>query len=375
MRSRSRRPNAPRRRVTAVACLVVAVSLLLLSTPSSSAPGDPPGEEDLPDYTQIALSRGTVASTQGAVVRRSKMYITVRPDDPIWGVFYNNMFNTPAEAPTHFQGGLCTRGRPCIANPFEQPPCATSDIGTQWRGGYYRYLLYPVKPLSSGGVDVGGLAEVPVNLVAFGSIPAQATIVLRSPRVDGKVSPLRIHLWSISANLGCELPPVDKQVHTLVEGKVEIRIKNLKVDGTPVDIGNNCRSVRPADLALWGESGEGGYFPLTGGNLGAFDGLHGGSLGPLRSPYYQSDEGRVLKPSTGMTVPAFSGCRAGGEDLSPLVTAMASGPNNPVRVKQGTVIVPMSGIDLNNLGTCNEQGQCPLPAPDTPERPPLPGDE
>lgn len=375
MRSRNERP-VTRRGVAAVVCLVAAASLLM-STPSSSAPGDPiPGAEDLPDYTQIALSQGTVASTQGAVVRRSKMYITVRPDRPIWGVFYNNLFNTPVEAPTHYQGGLCSRGRPCIANPFEQPACATSDISTQWRGGYYRYLLYPVKPLAGGGVDVGGLAEVPVKLVAFGSIPAQATIVLRSPRIDGKVSPIRIHLWSGAASLGCEPPPVDKQVHTLVEGKVDIRIKDLKVDGTPVDIGNSCRTVRPADLALWGESGQGGYFPGTGGNLGAYDGLHGGSLGPLTSPYYQSDEGRILKPSTGMTVPAFAGCRGGGEDLSPLVTAMASGPNNPVRVKQGTVIAPISGIDLNNLGACNEQGQCPLPAPETPERPPLPeGDE
>lgn len=302
------------------------------------------------------------------------MYITVRPDSPIMGVFYNNVFNTPVEAPTSFTGGLCSRGRPCIPDPFEQPSCATSDINTQWRGGYYRYVIYPVRQLPSGGVDAGFVAKVRVNLIAFGSIPASGTLTLRSPRINGKVEPLKVHLWDIKTGLGCA--PTATHPHTLVEGRVSISISDLRVDGVQVDVGPSCRTVRPAELAAWGDSGAGGYFPLTGGNIGAYDGLHPGSRGPLESPYYQEDEGRTLPASTGITVPAFTGCESGGDDMSPLITAMASGPNNPVRLRQGTVIVNLNGIDMNNLAACNHQGLCPLPAPHTPERPPLPeGDE
>lgn len=355
--------------------VVAALATLLLATPGSGAPGEPaPGDEEMVPLTVTGGERGSVTSTQGAVARRAKMYITVRPTDPIWGVFYNNMWNMPADDPTMFQA-LCQRNRPCIPDPFRQPACATDDITTQRRGLYLRYLLYPVRPLDAGGVDVGFIASTKVNLPAFGAIPAQATLTLRSPRVDGRVEPFRIQLWQTgNSTRGCD-PDAATSVDTLVEAKVEIQLSDLSVDGVPVDLGDECRTVEPADLDLWGETESGGYFPNTGGNLGAYDGLHPGSLGPLTSPFYRGDEGRTLPPSTGLTIPPFAGCRgADGQDLSTLVTTMASGPDNPVRVKQGTVIVPPGGVDLDDLTRCSNT--CPLPAPDAPEQPPLPaGDE
>lgn len=371
MRARSRRPGATRRHAVSVACVVAAV-LLLLSTPSSSAPGDPvPGEDDLPVTSEVALSRGVVTTTQGTVVRRSKLFVTIKSETPIWGVFYQNLFNSPPENPTTFLA-LCSRGRPCLPDPFEQPACATDDLSTQQRGDYLRYRLYPVSPLASGGVDVGLLAKVRVNMVAFGSIPATARLSLRSPRVGGKIEPLEIQMWT-TKNAGCD-PNFVPHLHALVEGRVEITVSDLEVDGVPVDIGSSCRTVRPASLQLWneGQAIDGGYSGGRGGNLGAYDGLHPGTLAPLDSPYYFEHRGRTIPKSTGMTIPPFTGCRANGDDLSPLLTAMASGPNNPVRVSQGEPIAPIAGIDLNNLAACNEGGQCPLPAPPTPKRPPLP---
>lgn len=368
MRSRHLRNATPMRRAAVVA-FMVAVVIALLSMPSSSAPGDPvPGDSDLPPYQEIGASRGVVTATQGAVVRRSKMYITVQPKEPVWGILYQNLFNSPPENPTSFLG-LCARGRPCVPDPFKQPACATDDINTQRRGNYLRYLLYPVKPLATGGVRVGYLAETKVNLIAFGSIPATATVTMTMARANGKPTPFRIQTW-LTTQMGCDTSN-DPNPAVLLEGEVMIQLSDLKVDGVPVKLGPSCRTVKPASLALWGDFALGGYTPLAGGPLGAYDGLHSGSLGALESPYYLQDRGRTIPKSTGITIPDFTGCGV-GEDLDPLVTAMASGPNNPVRVNQSQMVSPSPDVDLNDLDICASPTECVLPAPDAPPRPPLP---
>lgn len=380
MRTPNRHRHVPSRRAFVSAACLAVVTSLLLATPSSSAPDEPavaaaPGDEDLPQ-TPIAQARGVVTNSQGGVVRRSKMYITTRSEKPIWGVLYQGIYNWPVENPTSFLP-LCIRGRPCVPDPFYQPPCATDDPATQRQAQYIRYRLYPVSPRGGGrGADVGLITEMQVNLIAFGSLPATATLTLRVPRVDGKVQPLRVHTWQTRV-LGCDPSYVAPAVSALAEGQVDITLADLKVDGVPVDLGPSCRTVRAADLQLWGETELGGYFPGSGGPLGAYDGLHPGSLGPLKSPFYFEDNGRVIPPSTGITIPPFTGCGTDGEDLSALVTAMASGPNNPVRARQGPLISHIDGIvDLNNLARCDHNGVCPLPAPEIPDRPPLPeGDE
>ncbi|WP_408898326.1 hypothetical protein ACJ5H2_04250 [Nocardioides sp. R1-1] len=386
MRTRHLRDIAPMRR-GAVVSILVGLVIALLSLPSSSAPGDPdvPGESDLPGLDGYATERGTVANSQGTVVRRSKMYITIGPENPIWGVFYSNLFNSPVDNPTGFKN-LCSQRNPvCVPDPFEQPDCATSDPETQFRGAFWRYRLYPVSPRAKsagGGVDVGVIARTRVNLLAFGSVPASATLTLTTPRVAGKVEPLRIMLWSLNRR-GCETTGNDAHwyhAHAFVEGRVNIAISDLRVDGVPVDVGDSCRTARPAQLSLYneGQAASGGYSGGGGGNLGAFDGLQKGSLGPLDSPLYYEDRGRTLPDSTGMTIPEFTGCKGTSDDLSPLVTAMASGPNNPVRVTQSGVVTPDGGVDLDDLEKCYTYPDgvklCPTP-PDAPPTPPIPAGE
>lgn len=373
MRTRFLHNASSAKRALAVVVLAAVVSLLL-STPSSSAPGD----EDIPDRP-IAASQGFATLAQGAVVRRSKMYITIGSDrnNPMWSAIYTFLYNTPVENPEQYLAGCSkNRGRPCIPNPFYQPDCATNDVETQRGGLYFRSLIYPFTPLSNGA-EVGLLAKTRVRLVAFGSIPAEATLTLRVPRDNGRVQPFVAHIWQNKLDgVGCDPSFVSPDVDALVEGKVIISLSDLRVDGVAVPLGPSCRTVRPAELALWAETANGGYFPADGGRLGAYDGLHPGSLKPLSSPYYSELQGRTIPPSTGLTIPDFTGCGVGGEDLSPLVSAMASGPNNPVRASQGMVSFRNNGIDLNDIRSCDDQGRCPTPGPEVPPRPPLPaGDE
>jgi hypothetical protein len=311
------------------------------------------------------------------------MYITAGPDNPIWGALYVGIFNTPIENPDHYDNP-CIPGfgrPPCVPNPFRQPACATDDPATQTGAAYQPSQMYPLGPLPGGGADVGLVARIPVNLVAFGSIPATATVTMRAPRVNGEVQPFKVHQWQ-STGTGransCD-PSFHPPVSVLVEGQVEIFMSDLVIDGVPVDLGPGCRTERPSDLRLWGEVGSGpggggGYTPGSGGDLGAYDGLHPGSSLPLDHPLYLGAfDGRDIPASTGVEVPPFTGCTAGDDDLSPLLTAMASGPNNPVRATQSPT-VPFGDLPWDDFTECSS-GICPLPAPATPEMPPLPNGE
>lgn len=372
----------PKVRRTVAACC--AALLAGLAVPGAAAPVTDQGEEtssaSLPEGP-VSGAVGVVVSTQTAAVRASKMFITVGPESPIWAAMYFGMNNSPVGDPTtYLPTCIPAIGSPCIPDPFYQPPCATDDPATQQQVGYFRNDLYPVLPLGTGDSELGVLARTSVRLLAFGSIPATATVTMRMPDSSGPLESLTAHVWDRSGKpQGCA--PLEAGIpgaSALVEGKIDIVLSDLVIDGSPVDLGPNCRTEEPADIYLWGEFGEGGYSPNRGGNLGAYDGLHPGSLGPLDHPLYFEDNGRTIPASTGVDVPAFVGCGAGGEDLSGIVTAMASGGNNPVRAVQGELVGtggPGAAPPLENLAECNASGQCPLPAPAAPELPPLPNGE
>ncbi|HEY9393439.1 MAG TPA: hypothetical protein VIP58_04855 [Nocardioides sp.] len=334
-----------------------------------------PGFDDLPPSRSISQTEGIVTNSQHAVARRSKMSIT---SQQIWGGLYFGELNDPIENPTKYTTNCTTRVR-CVPDPFYQPSCATDDPATQWMTNYFRTPLYPFKPLEGGGAEVGILTEDKINLIAFGTIPATATLTIAVPRVSGKVQPLMTHAWARKVR-GCVPPPSElPKTSTLVEGKVTLQLSDLEVDGVPVELGPNCRTNQPADLRLWGEgdAASGGYSPGSGGKLGAFDGLHPGSRGPLNDPYYFQDNGRTIPASTGIDIPPFSNCGTSGDDLSPLVSAMASGPNNPVRAVQGGLIA-WGRIPLEEPSKCGgtpTRPVCPLPGPEVPPMPPLPDGE
>ena len=383
---RPRRTRRPRRLLAVAGALLLAVVVL----PGRSAGEETPGAGDLPDKAISNSHAGVATISQVTAVRRSKLFLRLGGRDPIWGAVYQPAFNYPVgdPNPTEYKVSCGTRApvTPCVAWPFEQPECATADPATQASGVYFRGLIYPMTPLAGGrGADVGKIAETRVNLAAFGSIPASATITLRTPRVRGKAQPLVFHNWTSPGRPnGCDpdfyrtFP--EQEVRVLVEGKVEITLSDLVVDDVPVDLGPRCRTVRAADVQLWSTANR-SYAPAAGGTLGAWDGLQETTDLPWNSPYYTPEEnGRVLKPSTGLTVPPFTGCGTGGEDLSPLVTAMASGPNNPIKARQGRLVQhqhqPADGlIDIDDLLKCQNPTLCPLPGPDFPDDPPLPEGE
>lgn len=92
--------------------------------------------------------------------------------------------------------------------------------------------------------------------------------------------------------------------------RMSIRIYDVSVNGTPLDVGANCRTATDADITLKGSMPN----ILQGGTL---DGAFG--------------------------IPRFAGCGT-GEDLDPLFDGTVSGPGNLLRVSLGATCIPDADI-------------------------------
>ncbi|MFF5261191.1 DUF6801 domain-containing protein [Actinomadura viridis] len=95
---------------------------------------------------------------------------------------------------------------------------------------------------------------------------------------------------------------------TTVTAEASIRLRDVKVNGTPMDVGPNCKTARPVRLTLTGDN--------------------------TADPSYEVALGGRLSGTA--DVPAFSGCGV-DDDLDRLLTASVSGKGNYVRLTQGPV--------------------------------------
>lgn len=180
----------------------------------------------------------------------------------------------------------------------------------------------------------GYFPPVHVRSVAFGTIPATFTLHIEQLR-DGNDLPEPLTL------VGRNGEYVDGGIYTddsLLTGRVRIRISDLVVDGVPVDLGAHCSTARPVEVEMHGKgfwehdpalAGE----ALPGQNM--VDYLDQPTAPPSAwakegwrntTTYFDSASGGVLTGS--VEVPPFANCGRGADDLSPLVTSVASGPGN-----------------------------------------------
>lgn len=254
--------------------------------------------------------------------------------------------------PSFQMGAFLERSRPiadptCTAHPI---PGASSF--QDWRA----HLVF---------MDVEASAETPaqgrygqtqpftVNAVAFGSIPVQATVVLEQPRrADGVVNTALGRFWSGRWSRQCSshspfqtrptdtglddipgggalsqfiVPPGDEP---MVRAEVRLRVDALRIDGVELDLAGVCRSDF-AEMTLSNDP----YYTWD-PDLSPEDHAQAieGRPQQLTTPFYNPSYGGRLFGS--IEVGPFSGCQTqAGDDLSPLLGATVSGPDNPVEVR------------------------------------------
>lgn len=154
-------------------------------------------------------------------------------------------------------------------------------------------------------------APATATFLGFGFVPVTATIEFLP--VDWRNSKLIEFAGGITTdpNTGATFLNTTLQVMA--------RLSGAKVNGVPLDLGPGCVTADKITLTL-----NGPYEAFGVGHI-------------------RTDE------NTGFKIPAFTGCGAGGQDLSPLLTGMSSGEGN------------QAFVDTYNLLVCTEPDhtQCP----------------
>jgi hypothetical protein len=137
---------------------------------------------------------------------------------------------------------------------------------------------------------IDGLPPVRATFLSFGFMPTTATLQIT------QAGTLNIASVSINQNL------ITSQIQSLAS----IRVENVLINGAPLDVGTDCRTVKPFPLVLTGK------------------------------PPYSLQSGGVVSGT--ITVPSFTGCGV-GENLDPIFNASVSGPGNYVQLTQGNLCV------------------------------------
>ncbi|KAF3465225.1 DUF6801 domain-containing protein [Streptomyces sp. Tu 3180] len=170
------------------------------------------------------------------------------------------------------------------------------------------------------------------TFLTFGFTPTKATMVLE------QTGPM-----TMDAAGETSFVTLFTRLETRVRVPLVLRVTALEVNGTPLEVGPDCRTEGP----LRSPEPEPGKYP--GDHLV----LSGSSTHqPPDQPvgYLLSSGG----PLTGeAAIPAFTGCGAGGEDLDRLLTASVSGPGNHVRQIQGQTCA----VQVYNENECTEDLQ------------------
>jgi len=152
------------------------------------------------------------------------------------------------------------------------------------------------------------LPPIRATLLAFGFTPVSATIQI------SEIGSLNIALIACgdlsNPNKSDKCPnPPPKNV-ALFFGRVTLRIYDVAVNGVPLNVGAHCQTATPFDLDLVGVPPS--YIVSA---------LHGVLTGTV-------------------TVPKFTGCANGSDNLDPIFDATVSGPGNFVKVNQAPFCSP-----------------------------------
>ncbi|MFF1506759.1 DUF6801 domain-containing protein [Streptomyces sp. NPDC058326] len=210
---------------------------------------------------------------------------------------------------------LIEQGSPEIVFPPEGPPhfLQTSDAALDHQG------RKQTPPFTS-------------TFLTFDFMPATATMVLE------QAGPM-----TVSSDMTLSFP--DNTAETYVRAPLVLRVLDVRVNGTPLDVGPSCRTEKPL------RSPE--PDPAT------YPGDHLVLLGKGQLINGSDAVGYLLTsggPLTGeVTIPAFKNCGAGGENLDRLLTASISGPGNHVKQIQGQTCAVM--VEVPTEGQCTEDRQ------------------
>jgi hypothetical protein len=157
------------------------------------------------------------------------------------------------------------------------------------------------------------LPPVTATFLGFGFEPVTATVELTQA---GLASPPPL--------IEATFAPVVGQSYTVVSTvQLALRVISAKVNGVPLDIGPNCRTVAPLYSPDPVVDPKNNLLALAGGNA---------PTDPQPAFTFIGDGGALAGTAT---IPPFTGCGADGDNLDPLITASISGQGNYLKMNAG----------------------------------------
>ena len=189
----------------------------------------------------------------------------------------------------------------------------------------------------TGAADpYGHLTPLLVRSVAFGSVPVEATLQI-SQRFDEGGLPLPFSLETTnyrflrqegSTRLRTAMLFADSHI---VED-VTLEVTRLSVDGVELNLAAPCTTAAPTQLSVYGEGFWQGT-EVTEEMMAAHPAPQFDSSAVVdHDRHFAAVPGGYLEGT--VKVPPFAAClTTDGEDISPLLTATASGDNNPVELR------------------------------------------
>ncbi|WP_328897490.1 DUF6801 domain-containing protein [Streptomyces sp. NBC_00236] len=180
-------------------------------------------------------------------------------------------------------------------------------------------------------LDYHGKPQLPPasgTFLTFGFMPT--TAVMEMTQIPPKIDANGIPVPNIKSDIAINLSDNSSKNITVITMDFMLRLRDVEVNGVPMDVGDSCRTSKPFRLSLEGR--------MTMTPEGVIDG-------------YTLVSGGVLTGS--VTIPPFSGCGTAGEDLDSLFTASISGESGYVKQTQGAPCATVSA----DPAYCTPDGQ------------------
>ncbi|WP_405698039.1 hypothetical protein OHA99_25700 [Streptomyces coelicoflavus] len=176
------------------------------------------------------------------------------------------------------------------------------------------------------------------TFLSFDFAPVKATMVLE-----------QTDTMRIDSRMKMSMTDFSTTTDTYVRAPLVLHVLDLEVNGTPLDVGSECRT----ETSLVSEDPDPANFP--GDHLVLYG--RGELLIGQPATGYLLLSGGVLSGEA--TIPAFTGCGTDGEDLDRLLTASVSGPGNLIKQVQGQTCAIAAPVfpSPTNEGQCTEDLQ------------------
>ncbi|HEY1916781.1 MAG TPA: hypothetical protein VGH27_14510 [Streptosporangiaceae bacterium] len=259
-----------------------------------------------------AQASGTITVTPAQVITQScapyRAGINLNPNFPAPNPPSGAQENSAPEPGCAWVAGF-TNASKLDEAAFIGPAFADLEIGLVT---YFLNAPNYIQSRNAGLPQYDGKAEFPparATLLGFGFMPVSATLQL------SEVGTLNAVFLQRRAGLyGCK-PKDPKKKYcavTTITARLALRLYDVSVNGTPLNVGLHCQTTNPFTVTL-----EGPY------------------------PAYQITSGGPLTGS--VDIPSFKGCSDDGDNLDSIFTASVSGPDNEALLTQGLPCVPFAG--------------------------------